>query len=733
MRNILFGGVLIALAGVSFASAGALPAEPGKRVHGPLAIPYGQTLTFYQKDNNVTAWFTSPPESEQETIPDFALITDRHYALGNVSIVAVFYYDLDNGGQDEVIVMYRDASGNPHLRAWGADADQMLPLTRFTPQLEKVAASLGKFNVASARQALAGLAPQQYLITDFPADLADPLFSDVLTIPGKYHAVLEGYYDELGDDVAKPQDANAYSLRFPDKFIERPNDKGEKTKYTLTLDFIRQGSCGMDELSFTPSRLYYENDTGEKEGPFVSLSLQACQLFKNTEGKYRLNKQEGEWHHYSAEEGFRLLEKGAYRHGLREGRWQAYDVPGQRQEGEYIQDLKDGIWNTYSDSGEVIAVESYHKDALSGPWLRKAAVKDVWVTEEEGQYINGRKEGAWQENMTTEPHYANYHNGLLDGELRITTLNGQNSEITHYQKGLRQGERSVWKDNGQLKKRENYRYGLLQGTRYFYDKNGKVDEMQNWSPASGANVDLCQELTSQAACDRRAASLPESLAEGEWRAFHENGQLAAISYRHNGVKVGAEYKFNHSGKLFYAARWDGKRYPVESSSYDYSQLDDLAGKPIRISLLGDTRLLKDGRQEQSTFHSGGNALSRYNFWCTTPRSGTAVCGTEYWWHRSGALSSIVQQHNNRKIESTSWDSLGFLDRQTVKTSDITFSERTFFLDSLYADTIRPAKIYYDGNEEVVTADPSRISETRRYDKQGNLVTFEEQQKRLKER
>ncbi|WP_034457762.1 toxin-antitoxin system YwqK family antitoxin [Buttiauxella noackiae] len=735
MKNNTFALAFTALLGASFTSGAACATDLGKLVHGPLATNDGQTLAFYQKDNNVTAWFTSPPQTEQETISDYALIVDSHYELGSVSIVAVFYQDLDKGGQDEVIVMYRDASGKPHLRAWGADADQMLPLTRLTPQLEDIAASLEKFTVAGARKALADLLPQQYLITRVIQDPSEPLFRDVLGAPHKYHPVFQRYFDELGDDVTNPQDAQGYSLIFPGKFIERTNEKAEKTKYTLTMDIIRQGSCGMDEAGFSPTGLHYENLTAGKksvkEGPFVYYTLQGCQLTKNSEGQYHDNHYEGDWTWYSPEEGGRLVEKGTFRKGLREGSWQRFDEQGLRKEGKYLHDVEDGVWQTFAESGEVIALESYQKGYRNGPWWRKVAAKGSesgWVTEEQGQYLNDNKEGAWQERMTHEPRYAHYHNGLLDGELRVTKLNGQNCESGHYQKGLRHGESSEWHDNGELKKRANYLYGQLQGTSYNYRDSGKIAEVQNWKPGSAVNADLCQGLTNQDACDIRAAKLAQSLEEGEWRSFYEDGQLAAISERRNGKRYGTEYEFNHSGKLSFYARWDGKADPLENTRYDYSQLDDYAHKPVRMSLLADTRLLNDGRKEQSTFHSGSNKLSRHNFWCSASWTSAAVCGTEYLWYRSGVLSAVIQQHYNRRIESTDWDSTGFIDRQTVKTSEKTFSERFYILDKLYTDTVSPATTYHDGNEEVVAAGPSNISETRRYDKRGNLVTFEEQQK-----
>ncbi|GEM_PF-4028903 len=731
--------ILTAILGIFSLSVSAIAADQGKLVHGPFATHDGQTLSFYLKDNNVTAYFTSPEQTEDHTISDYELIDNRQYSLGNVSIVAVFFQDLDQGGQDEVIVMYRDEVGKPHLRAWGADADQELPLTRFTPQLEKVAASLDPFTVASARKALGNLLPQQYLVLAYPQNLADPVFSEVLATPDNYRSRFLRYFDELNDDVSSLKDAIGYSMVLPDKFIERVNDKGEKTRYTLTMDIIRQGTCGMDENGFVISSLYYQNVTASNErileGPFADFSLQGCRLVPNMLGQYHQSAFEGEVTKYSIEDG-RLLEKGNYHEGGRDGLWQEYIIEFQRQEGKYFQDEKDGIWQTFSDAGDVIAVETWKNKTLNGLWQRKVQQKgneSVWVIEEEGQYLNGNKEGAWKEDMTTAPRYAQYHNGLLEGELRVTNLAGQNIEAKKYRQGLLNGETKEWFANGNLKRLANYSNGQLQGEEIYYEENGQLSQLGHWKVISAADSSLCKDIENQDGCDRRASNLAASVKDGEWRSWHDEGVIASLVNWKNGEQFGPEYEFNHSGKLFSYARWEGGNYPVESTSYDYSSSDDYHHKPIYMRLSADSHVIRKGLTEQSTFQGRDNSLMRQNFWCTTSLNVGSVCGMEYWWHRSGFLASKVVQQNNRKIESTSWDDEGVINRQLVKTSESTFSDRFYYDGVLYSNTVRLATTYHDGNEDVVTVDPSGTGVNYYYDKQGNEVPIEELRKQRKSR
>lgn len=708
-----------------------LAVEPGKLVHGPLDTPYGQTLAFYQQDNNVTAYFATPAMKDGSDTPsEYALINDHHYKLGNVSIVAVFYQDVDKGGEDEVIVMYRDAAGKPHLSAWGSNGDEVVPLTRFTPQLEKVAASLDKFTVAAARKAIGALRPQQYLIAGFPQDLPDPVFNEVLASPDKYPADFLRDFDEIGSKAANANDINGYSMLFPDKFIERVNDKGENIKYSLTLDVSRQGSCGMDNAGFAPSGLYYQHTTTEKalikEGPFVQFVLQNCQLIKNSAGQYHNNQLEGEWVHYSADNG-QLLEKGVYRQGLREGVWQEYGLEGEHKEGHYHQGARVGLWQTFSPGGDIIAVENYQQDVLNGFWQRKGHAKgntSAWVVEQEGQYLDGNKSGDWKEEMTTQPRYAQYRNGLLDGELRVTTLDGKNVTTKSYQHGLLNGVSQEWFANGQLKRNANYSQGQQQGAEYFYWDTGRLSSMLNWKVKTAAKSDLCKGMVSQLVCDRSASKLPDSIEDGEWRSYHQSGALASLAHWRDGKKYGQEYKFNDAGKLISSMRWEGGNNPVDSTVYDDSQSEDSQHQRGNVWLQSDIRQLKDGRRERLTFDSGMNKLATLDHLCTKTWSNMVSCGKAYYWFPSGMLSAIVQKQSERTIESDSWTSVGIIDEQTVKISADSFSERFYIGGKLYTDTIRPATTYHDDEEDFVFADPSKISATRYYDKEGNLVTKE---------
>ncbi|MCA1896980.1 MAG: hypothetical protein LDL46_08310, partial [Shewanella putrefaciens] len=87
-----------------------------KIVHGPVDLPNGQWLNFYQKDHKV--W-------SEMLYGDAPGVRVDDY--GAAEIVAVFYLDFDKGGTKEVVVMLRDADGQ-HLRGYGFEGDELTKL-----------------------------------------------------------------------------------------------------------------------------------------------------------------------------------------------------------------------------------------------------------------------------------------------------------------------------------------------------------------------------------------------------------------------------------------------------------------------------------------------------------------------------------------------------------------------------------------------------------------------------
>lgn len=716
MKTLLFKRLPVALVAlvaiVNPALAGETKEYP-KMLQEPLVIPNGQTLVFVRDKHNVTAEFTSPGKKSDEK--EF---NDATFSLGDVDIVAVFYQDLDLGGQREVVVMYRDAAGKPHMRAWGSTYNEIQPLTRFTPTLESISPQLKPFTVASARKAIAQLPPQNYLSAKIPDELPDPLFTEVLTSPEKYHPLFQGYFNDNYNKVESLEDAAGYYLTFPEKYIERENDKGEKAKYFLTMEYTNSGTCGRDEYAFAISGLYYSRGTAtgkpDKEGPAVYLNLQNCTLQKNGAGEYKNNLMEGKWS-WDGE----YPQNGTFHLGKREGLWHEFSGNGIWREGKYHNDVAVGLWQGFSQSNEVVMIENYDNAGVyDGFWQKKTQLDDErWVIDEQGNYVKGKKEGDWQEQMNYQPRYSHYSHGLFDGEIRETTLDGKDISRKHYVHGVLQGEAKSWFDNGQLKSIAIYENGRKQGAEYLFQKDGRLENVQTWKAPDKDTVEICAGI-SQSACDDKVEKMPASLRNGEWSAW-EDGILTHLENWCDDKQCGKEYRFSKSGLLLDKKVWKNGE-SVEEAHYE------LAGDRRQMTNLTYHSVKAGNRSSVTKYHHFTDNIYLFHFECPGP---TERCGTEYAWYKSGEMAQTTQYIEGRLITLSRWLATGDMSWQIAKATEDKFAERYFLHGKILRQTLRSAQSENRDGRVILSTNSSDAGVTSYYDEDANEVTRQQQQEK----
>jgi hypothetical protein len=180
----------------------AMAADYDKIVHGPVDLPNGQWLDFYQKDHQVWGEMLYG-DAPGVRIDDY----------GRAEIVAVFYYDFDKGGTKEVIVMLKDAEGQ-HLRGYGFEGDQLTKLPRLQTVLDTVAPTLTSFTVGSVRKVLSQIPPQQYRMTYDVDAIEDPAIKAIVDGSTQLKPTLVGYRNSEGSPV-DVKTAVEYKLRYP--------------------------------------------------------------------------------------------------------------------------------------------------------------------------------------------------------------------------------------------------------------------------------------------------------------------------------------------------------------------------------------------------------------------------------------------------------------------------------------------------------------------------------------
>ena len=216
-----------------------------KIVHGPVDLPNGQWLNFYQKDHKV--W-------SEMLYGDAPGVRVDDY--GAAEIVAVFYLDFDKGGTKEVVVMLRDADGQ-HLRGYGFEGDELTKLPRLQIVLDEVAPTLTSFTVGSVRKVLSQIPPQQYRMTYDVDAIEDPAIKAVVDGSTKLKPTLVGYRNSEGSPV-DVKTAVEYKLRYP--LTRKDKDaQGNEHQYSLVTTFDRSGYSEEDG-SFVLVSVAFEAD-----------------------------------------------------------------------------------------------------------------------------------------------------------------------------------------------------------------------------------------------------------------------------------------------------------------------------------------------------------------------------------------------------------------------------------------------------------------------------------------
>jgi antitoxin component YwqK of YwqJK toxin-antitoxin module len=105
--------------------------------------------------------------------------------------------------------------------------------------------------------------------------------------------------------------------------------------------------------------------------------------------------------------------------GLKQGRWEVFHAPRKSEEGDYIDGVREGGWRFYDDSGFLIKKGNYRNGRKNGLW-------EKWHMREElrggelaamGEYYDDVKVGDWLYQYVSGEVEASgkYVNGKRDG------------------------------------------------------------------------------------------------------------------------------------------------------------------------------------------------------------------------------------------------------------------------------------------------------------------------------
>lgn len=503
-----------------------IAANYDKLVHGPVTLANGNVVSFFQKDQQVwgQVFNTDAPDASGVLLDEY----------GSAEITAVFYFDFDKGGIEEVIVMLKDKSGQ-YLRAYAQENKQLIKLPRLQPVLDNIAPSLKPFSVDSVTAALNQVPPQKYSMTYDVKLITDPATKEIVDGTTQFQPSLIGYRNSEGS-AADVNTAVEYKLRYP--LTRKDTDiQGREHQYSLVTTFTRLGyGEKYDSATFILSEVAFEADDVDwpktsyedipRSGPVYSYYMSGNK--KNWLGireiaNYTKGVLHGPYGLYNGDDRS-VIFGGDYKQGKKIGKWIEPENDERYWEGEYLNAKKQGKWLLRSMSDKTINLGfiHYNQDVLDGnceiytldndvkakgtkrlseKGIFRNGIKDgEWLEADDskGRYEMGVKQGTWEEQITLGDYRfqlgkGNYIDGKRTGPWIYTTpFDTSNNDLANqvfiypyktvvsYVDGLRQGEAKKINVNNMVYAIQQYDKGLLHGQSISYSAPNIVNQIAQY-------------------------------------------------------------------------------------------------------------------------------------------------------------------------------------------------------------------------------------------------------------
>lgn len=405
-----------------------------------------------------------------------------------------------------------------------------------------------------------------------------------------------------------------------------------------------------------------------------------------------------------------------YENGQRNGPWKKYQKNGQiEQEGNYVPNGKTGEWKLYYYTGELQSVSLYKDGDLVNytyeSFYKGGQVKSIAITQ------NGRS-----------VHRKSYYkHGVLQYSLEYRD-DGVGSRKRYYENGalkeigtlspLRNG---VWKTyfiSGELKRTEEYTNGIMTGIWKEYYQNGKIKQTEECVPKILARdfkgYYLNGQLKQIGRNDYKYSS-SSGRKVGEWKEYHENGQLQKTYQYKEGYKSGVWKKFHDDGSLFQIGEYEeGKPIGFWKDYYETGQLK-------KIGMYSHIYSRMERKGEWKDYHENGQ-LKRTCYHGYRGRGGEQ---REY--YKNGELKHIGSwgELNNQSGEWKYYRKNGKLKRVEEYYEGIVISPIcTYFFNERIVVTKENYKVVYtyENSDQISKCLKYKTGKSKFYYYNGNLKT-----------
>ena len=269
----------------------------------------------------------------------------------------------------------------------------------------------------------------------------------------------------------------------------------------------------------------------------------------------------------------KLIEKGVYKEGLRDGKFFEYYSDGSvKSEKTFTNGKLNGMLKTFFTNGKPEREQGYKngvEDGIEKQWHWETGKLIV-----DANYIDGRPDGKQTRHISSNTgdyvEVSNFVKGVQTGEFSQTWTNGQVRVQGKYKDGNKDGVWIEYRKNGKPEKSTTYKNGERNGEYKTFFTDGTVEKIETY--ADGQREGLTKEFFYDSGKLKAEYNFSNNVKEGKYKMYYDDGVLREEGRCDDGKEVyRKEYYKNGKVKEISERNSRGQWETLESYDSDGKQ------------------------------------------------------------------------------------------------------------------------------------------------------------------
>ena len=269
----------------------------------------------------------------------------------------------------------------------------------------------------------------------------------------------------------------------------------------------------------------------------------------------------------------KLVEKGAYKDGARDGTFTEYYSDGAvKSEKTFTNGKLNGMLKTYFTNGKPEVEQGYKngvEDGIERRWHWETGKLIV-----DAKYADGRPDGKQirhiSSNVGDYVEVSNYVKGVQTGEFSQTWTNGKVRIQGEYKDGKKDGVWLEYRKDGKTEKSIAYKNGERNGEYKTFFTDGTVEKIENY--IDGQREGISKEFFYDSGNLKAEYNYANNVKEGKYKMYYDDGTLREEGRFEDGREVyRKEYYKNGKVKEISERNSRGQWETIESYSDDGKQ------------------------------------------------------------------------------------------------------------------------------------------------------------------